>query len=105
MQPGAGLLRSIDPTAANAQVIAVIRDIPPEVFVASGLGGWRRAVINMSKEPGALACKAYLRVAHRVMTLAESAREEQARAADGAPAPSAAGPAMSESDLISSDSD
>ena len=73
--------------------------------MASGLGGWRRAVINMSKEPGALACKAYLRVAHRVVTSAESAREEQSRVADGAAVASAAGPARSETDLISSDSD
>ena len=87
------------------KVRAVIRDIPPEVFVASGLGSWRRSVINLSTEPGALACRAYLQVVHRVLTPAESALEEQSRVADCSAAEFADGPAGGDRDGIGSDSD
>ena len=82
-----------------------MRDIPPEVFVACGLGSWRRSAFNCSTEPGALACRAYLHLIHRVLTSAESALEEQSRVAGCSAAEFSDGPTGGDRDGIGSDSD
>ena len=71
------------------EVVETIARIPPAAFVASGLGAWRRAVLALTQEPGADVCKAYLRVASRVISTAEAIRDEQARAAGDAASGSA----------------
>ena len=63
------------------QVHQMFSDIPAEVFVATGLGAWRRGVVSFAQEPGAPMCKAYLETARRVVAAAESIRAEQSRAA------------------------
>ena len=87
-RPNLQIIRRAIPPLPH-EVVETFALIPPAAFVASGLGAWRRAVLALTQEPGADVCKAYLRVASRVISTAEAIRDEQARAAGDAASGSA----------------
>ena len=87
-RPNLQIIRRAIPPPPH-EVVETFALIPPAAFVASGLGAWRRAVLALTQEPGADVCKAYLRVAFRVVSSAEAIRDEQARAAGDAASGSA----------------
>ena len=54
-------------TNSLGDVQDLVAGMPPAIFVSSGISSWRRRVLDLTGDPGAPACQAYVRVLRMIL--------------------------------------